>query len=266
MSSGKDEEVNEVQPTPTPTPTPLLRRLLKTCAWIVGGIAGLLLLLVLLLVGLLFGFFGQVPKNYPPMADPIEPPSPTEYAAFELDGFDSPYLGHTGSWDGKGGALWGSSKIPDLDKEVSMGLRWTFMPVYWSALEPDGPVDLSTTTPSAWRELDAFVIDAEKRRLNILMQAPVVGGNAGGPPGWAGRREPGKSAPADMEAAAAFAGKLAERYAPGGTLSTAQGWGRRYGVRAWELDNEPESYRTHWQDQAGDYAEFATKVAARSSR
>ena len=147
--------------------------------------------------------------------------------------------------------------------EVSMGLRWTFMPVYWSVLEPDGPVDLSTITPPAWRELDTFVIEAQKHRLNILMQAPVVGGNAGGPPGWAGRREPGKSAPADMEAAAAFAGKLAGRYAPGGTLSIAQGWGRRYGVRAWELDNEPESYLTHWKDQAGDYAEFATKVTAR---
>ena len=78
--------------------------------------------------------------------------------------------------------------------------------------EPDGPVDLSTATPPAWRELDTFVIEAQSRRLNILMQAPVVGGNAGGPPGWAGRREPGKSAPADMEAAAAFAGKLARRY------------------------------------------------------
>ena len=259
MSPAGDEEVNEVQPAPTS----LLRRLLKACAWIVGGIGVLFLLLVLLLVGFLFCFFGQVPRSYPPMADPIEPPSSTEYAAFELDGFDSPYLGHTGSWDGKGGALWGSSKIPDLDKEVGMGLRWTFMPVYWCALEPDGPLDLSSATPLAWRELDTFVIEAQKRRLNILIQAPVVGGNAGGPPAWAGRREPGKSAPADMEAAAAFAGKLAERYAPGGTLSASQGWGQQYGVRAWELDNEPESYFTHWKEQAGDYAEFATRVAAR---
>src|SRR4051794_16200619 len=98
------------------------------------------------------------------------------------------------------------------------------------------------------------------------MQAPVVVGNAGGPPEWAGRREPGKSAPADMEAAAAFAGRLATRYAPGGTLAAAQGWGDRYGVRAWELDNEPESYRTHREGQAGDYAEFATVVAARIKR
>jgi DNA-nicking Smr family endonuclease len=34
-------------------------------------------------------------------------------------------------------------------------------------------------------------------------------------------------------------------------------------VRAWELDNEPEMYRTHWQGQAADYAEFVTLAAAR---
>ncbi len=95
------------------------------------------------------------------------------------------------------------------------------------------------------------------------MQAPVIGGNAGGPPDWVGGREPRKSAPKNMDVAAAFAGKLAARYCPGGTLAEQQGWGADYGVRAWELDNEPESYLTHWDDQAADYAEFVTKVAAR---
>jgi hypothetical protein len=143
-----------------------------------------------------------------------------------------------------------------------MGLRWTFMPVHWRALEPKGPVDLTKETPPAWNELDAFVIAAHERKLNVLMQAPVMGGNAGGPPVWAGRREKGKSAPADMDAAAGFAGKLAVRYAPGGTLATRQGWQQHYGVRAWELDNEPDGYLTHWKDQAADYAEFATKTGA----
>ena len=41
------------------------------------------------------------------------------------------------------------------------------------------------------------------------------------------------------------------------------GLGTRYGVRAWELDNEPEMYRTHWKGQAADYAEFVTLAAAR---
>jgi len=159
--------------------------------------------------------------------------------------------------------MWGGSKVPDLEKETGMGLRWTFMPVNWSAMEPDGPVDLNREVPLTWQALDAFVIEAQKHGLNILMQAPVVGGNAGGPPAWAGRREKGKSAPLEMEALAAFAGKLARRYRPGGTLAMEQGWGTRYGVRAWELDNEPEMYRTHWKGQAADYAEFVTLAAAR---
>lgn len=179
-----------------------------------------------------------------------------------LDGFESPYLGHTGSWDGKGGGMFGSSKAGAMDKEVGMGLRWTFMCVYWRALEPEGPVTDLEDPPKAWRRIDEFVIAAHERKLNILMQAPVVGGNAGGPPAWAGRREKGKSAPRDMPALAAFAGRLAQRYAPGGTLAAAQGWGDSYGVRAWELDNEPESYRTNWGGQAGDYAEFVTLASA----
>ena len=95
------------------------------CAWGCGGTT----LLFVLLGGLLFVVLNRVPKAYPLPANPIAPPEPADYAGVELDGFESPYLGHTGSWDGKGGGIWGSSKLPDLDKEVEMGLRWTFMPV-----------------------------------------------------------------------------------------------------------------------------------------
>jgi len=221
--------------------------------------------MVLLLAGLVAAvilFLDRVPKSYPAVAHPIAPPSADSSLGGGLDGFNSPYLGHTGSWDGKGGTMSGKPKNKDMDREVAMGLRWTFMPVYWRALEPDRPVDLTKEIPPAWRELDAFVIAAGDRKLNILMQAPVIGGNAGGPPAWAARREKGKSAPANMEAAAVFAGKLAARYAPGGTLAAEQNWHERYGVRAWELDNEPNSYLTHWKDQAADYAEFVTKTAA----
>jgi hypothetical protein len=234
------------------------RRVLKLSAW---GCGGTLLLFVLLFWGL-FAFLDRVPKSYPPAAKAIEPPMTGEYAAQELDGFDSPYLGHTGSWDGKGGGMFGLSKVSDLDWEAGMGLRWTFMTVHWSALEPAGPVDLAGGVPPAWQELDGFLVEAQKRGLNVLMQ-PTIGGNAGGPPRWAGRRAPGKSAPRDMAAASAFAGKLAARYKPGGTLAIRLGWGPRYGVRAWELDNEPNVYLTHWGGQAGDYAEFATSSAAR---
>jgi hypothetical protein len=215
------------------------------------------------LILLLFAFLNRVPSSYPPPAKILEPPARDAYARFKLEGFDSPYLGHTGSWNGKGGNMFGGIKDNDLDKEVAMGLCWTFMPVNWRALEPSGPVDLAQAVPAPWKELDEFVKAAQRRKLNILFQAPIIGGNAQGPPDWAGRREPGKSAPANMDAAADFAAKLARRYKPGGTLATAQVWGDRYGIRAWEIDNEPEMYRTHWKNQAADYAELASKVAAK---
>lgn len=224
---------------------------------------GAFLLLIVGLVVLAFVFLNRVPKSYPESSSPIAPPAREDYARFKLDGFESPYLGHTGSWNGRGGTLFGGTKEKDVGKEVAMGLRWTFMPVYWRALEPEGPVDLTEGVPAAWKELDDFVRLAQRQKLNILFQAPVVGGNAQGPPDWAGRRERGKSAPQSMKALAEFVGKLATRYKPGGTLALEAGWGDAFGVRAWELDNEPESYRTHWAGQAGDYAEMATLVAAK---
>lgn len=248
----------ESNPVPTPPRRGLGRRLYRGC---VIGCAGVLALFIAVVISLIV-FLGKVPKSYLPAARPIPTGSTHTNMGGGLDGFNSPYLGHTGSWDGKGGAIFGGSKIADLDKECAMGLRWTFMPVYWRAMEPDGPVDLTREAPPAWKTLDAFIIEAQARGLNVLMQAPVVGGNAGGPPAWAGRREQGKSAPANMNALAEFAGKLAARYRPGGTLAQRQGWGKRYGVRAWELDNEPESYLTHWSGQAADYAEFLTLASA----
>lgn len=231
----------------------------RTAKWGCGTV----LVLVAGLVGVLLLLLSRtVPSSFPLVEAPIVPPDPGSSLGGGLHGFESPYIGHTGSWDGKGGAMFGAAKVPALEAEAAMGLRWTFMCVYWRALEPDGPVDPDRGLPPAWASLDAFVVAAQLRGLNILMQAPVVGGNAGGPPTWAGRREPGASAPEDMEALAGFAGKLAMRYAPGGTLARAEGWGTAYGVRAWELDNEPASYRTHWKGQAADYAEFATAAAA----
>jgi len=221
-----------------------------------------MLAVLLLLAGLLLAgwvFLGRVPKSYPGVKQPMEPVwrARSNFPA----GFDSPYLGHTGAADGKGGGMFGQSREEDLATETRMGLRWTFTPVYWRALEPDGPVDLQGGIPAAWAELDGFLRQAHGRGLNVLMQAPVMGGNAGGPPIWAGRREKGKSAPLNMEAAARFAGQLAARYAPGGTLARQEGWANSFGVRAWELDNEPDSYRTHWEGQAADYAEFVTQMA-----
>lgn len=239
----------------------LMRRFLRFGFWCFVCLA----VLIVVLVAAFYLLLQKMPTSYPVTSKPIPPPGQEKSGRLGggLDGFSSPYLGHTGSWDGKGGGMGGSSKNRSMDVEKTMGLRWTFMPVNWRALEPNGPVDLSQKIPPAWQELDSFVIAAHARGLNVLMQAPVVGGNAGGPPRWAGRRESGKSAPTNMVALADFAGKLAHRYRPGGTLAQAEGWGTGYGVRAWELDNEPEGYLTSWNGQAGDYAEFVSLSAGR---
>ena len=124
------------------------------------GIIGLLLIVGCLLLALIWIFLNRVPKNYPAVAEPIEETAALPTTDQDLDGFSSPYLGHTGSWDGKGGGIFGSSKTPDLEIEKSMGLRWTFMPVHWRELEPDGPVDLAVEIPAAWKALDHFIIAA----------------------------------------------------------------------------------------------------------
>ena len=190
---------------------------------------------------------------------PQEPPSLEERTGF--DGYDSPYIGKTGSWDGAARKGNGDPRIEHLDMEASMGLRWTFMTLYWSKLEPDGPVLLSDgDVPVSWQHVDQFVRDARTRDLHILLQI-TVGGNAGGPPDWAGRRVAGSSAPEDMDALVAFVVKVFERYRPGGVLASEEGGGDAYGVLALELGNEPGSYLTNWSKTAADYAEFVTRAS-----
>lgn len=187
-------------------------------------------------------------------------PRGCEASAWTHPGFTSPYLGHSGSFDGTGQTLDHSSRDSLLDMEVQEGLRWTLVPVWWSALEPNGPSDPDKGGP--WASLDHAVVAAHDRHLNVLLQIDV-GGNAGAPPSWAGQRTSGSSAPKDMGALVSFAGKLARRYRPCGALAARRHWTDSWGVQAWEMDNEPGSYETNWGAVADDYAEFVTKTAAR---
>jgi len=84
-------------------------RLLRGCAW---GCAGCLLLLVAF-VGVVVGLLTKAPPAYRAVPNPIPPPA-VVVGQGGLAGFDSPYLRHTGSSDGKGGAIFGASKVADL--------------------------------------------------------------------------------------------------------------------------------------------------------
>lgn len=183
----------------------------------------------------------------------------------DVGGLDSPYLGYDGTFDGAGDDITGAVRTSQLSTEQAMGLTATFIPVYWSKFEPNGPTDASNDTAGTWAELDAAVILAHSDGLTPWINV-VVGGSAGGPPSWAGERVTGSSAPQNMDALVNFVVKLQHRYMPGGSLATAQKWGQCYGVRAWELDSEPSTDRgtgkgTTWAGEAGDYAEFVVKAA-----
>src|SRR5690349_11074170 len=78
-----------------------------------------------------------------------------------LGGFDSPYIGHTGSQDGAGGSADSPDRSGDMRVEAQMGLRWTLIPVFWSKLEPNGPEHPSYGEGNGpWQELDATIVQA----------------------------------------------------------------------------------------------------------
>src|SRR5690348_2295913 len=89
---------------------PLWRRLLRWFTFGCGMGCGCgTLLLVLPIVALFWLLGSSVPDSYRIAENPIPPPAPSVEAAESLKGFSSPYIGHTGSWDGKGGAIFGGS-------------------------------------------------------------------------------------------------------------------------------------------------------------
>ena len=215
-----------------------------------------------------------------PVAQSAPAPCPDVLSSTtDPNGINSPYLGHTGANNGEGVDFAGGwpAKLGQLELERDMGLRWTWLNVHWNLVEPEqptasppAPIDGTTEPAVAWHRLDRFVRTARSMGLNIALQV-VVGGNAGGPPAWAGRRVQDKSAPlfmdgtepgADGQGLVPFVEKLVQRYRPGGHLATADGWADGYGVRTWLMDNEPDSYQTNWDSVADDYAEFVVKSAA----
>src|SRR5271170_2928811 len=92
--------------SPPSTPHSGLRRV---CTWITKVLLGAFVLLLLFFLGV-WAFPGRVPKSYPASQHPLEPVWAATPSANSPAGFDSPYLGHNESWDGKGGGKFGSSK------------------------------------------------------------------------------------------------------------------------------------------------------------
>lgn len=223
----------------------------------------------------------------PPVAPPASIPALADVSAA---GPASPLIGHTGFRNLP--VVINSSEEAEaaatMRAEADMGLRWSFTAAIWAGFEPAGPTSAAFDPSGAWASMDRWVALARSYGLHLLVQ-PVMTGNGVAPPAWAGYRVSGgggenhtyttpsggtvtkddfpqpwfaakPSVPRDMQALANWYGKLVKRYKPGGDLAVERGWTDGYGVRVWEIDNEPDAWGL-WVGAIDDYAEVLTRAA-----
>lgn len=141
---------------------------------------------------------------------------------------------------------------PELGVMVASGVESVRLVFHWSDVQPyrrmqDVPVDARARftevagVPTDFTRLDPLVAEAASRGLRVL---PVVTTA----PGWAAA-QPGvfASPPANVADYARFAGTLAARYGPRGSLWAENPTLPRRPIRTWQLWNEP-NLRASWSD------------------
>jgi hypothetical protein len=143
-----------------------------------------------------------------------------------------------------------------------------FVPVTWSDIEKaPGVYDTAG--------LDELVVGAHDDGIDLVMQVQSTGEWTVPTPAnilaSGGRRENTQhpepagvtAAPTDIDAAVPFWQELVRRYHPGGTLAREKGWTDGWGVRAYEVENEPDFSAWpggSWQSVTKDYALFLSHV------
>lgn len=140
---------------------------------------------------------------------------------------------------------------------AATGARWHRWSAYWDLVESDG-FDFAVTDGLVARDRAAGLASL------VVLQGNAPGAGAGGlPPGAANgvfARADGSLTDDPAEAVrintdnpwARFVAAVVDRYRPGGTLATAQGWPAGAGVRAWEIGNEP-NLRHFWAGTPAEY-------------
>lgn len=184
-----------------------------------------------------------------------------------LPGFYSPYVASPGPQIPStelnhpyGGAHELEGRRDFLERVHASGVRWVYIWVSWSDIEIAPGV-------YRWDNIDRFLTTAEDVGIHIIVQ--VQTGAWSTPQPWAGpmrtnSRHPGYPTAAyeDFGPARDFYVALVERYRPGGVLAQAQGW-TDYGVRIWEVENEPDQtimpYHS-WATVPKDYAAFLAEI------
>jgi len=143
-------------------------------------------------------------------------------------------------------------------KIEAAGLHWKYAWLAWSDVEVGPGV-------YEWDMLDEFVRSAYDHGINLVLQVMV--GAWGAPQPWAGplRVNPGQQAvapiPQDLTPLRDFWTTLVHRYKPGGVLAQEEGW-TEYGVRAYEVENEPDGipWWGQWTKVPLDYAQYLSVI------
>jgi hypothetical protein len=179
---------------------------------------------------------------------------------------DSPYM------DSVGAALPGPQWVrADYERAFTndewAGIRWAYVWVSWSDIE---------RTPGMYdfTGLDGLVASARRHRLQLMMQVQTGGdfvlpGPAqllatGGYRTNSMHPLPTSSAPRNMRGPMAFWRVLARRYMPDGGLAKTEHWADGYGVRFYEVENEPDSLpwiTGSWSTVPKDYALYVSYVS-----
>lgn len=148
-------------------------------------------------------------------------------------------------------------------KALALGAGWNRWPLYWDRVEPQAG-------RWRWEAYDRLVAGdlANGLQINaILMGRPefarddetfIAGLNA---PIYDDDTDiPGPDKSLNPENVwAGFVQAAINRYKPGGTLATAEDWDSEWGIRVWEIWNEPD-YAPFWSGSIRDYARLL-KVA-----
>lgn len=204
--------------------------------------------IVTLVLGLLAAT--SLPTNAKPAGPPVD--------------FESPYVAILEGQLPNTHRPWQRSSAenrPKFAKAYAAGLRWTYTWVAYSDIvNPDG-----TYSEADLRLLDQYVRDARAEGLYLKIQVMV--GPWGepvpaDPPVRVNSRHPSLTpAPATFDGIRDFWVTLVDRYRPHGTLARAERWGS-YGVRHWEVENEPDSmvWTNAWQHVPKDYAEYLSVI------
>lgn len=121
-----------------------------------------------------------------------------------------------------------------------LGIKWVRSEFHWSIIQrADGTFN--------WQAYDSFVVEMQKRDIEILGIINYI-------PPWI---EDWETVYGGLER---FSAELVNRYKPGGVLAQQYQW-KKYGIRYWEVFNEPNLPGFGWLGEVSNPEDFVDEYA-----